>query len=403
MKKYLHLKSDRSLAILSLVVLIWITSSGLLWFLLPQLSDYFVNDVLIVGILMSLPGLVAILIDIPLGDLCDKLGRKKIIIVGLLVMMVLGVFLGKVNSLQEIVLFLLLLGISYQLIYVPSIAYVMDISPRGKSSEYFGVYMACIFLGYGIGPFISGYFMTDNILVDATRVGYIFSIGCFMALLIAIFFLRETITRTESTIVGIKELIKRDKLFIKELRDYGHLRPIAIVMLYLTLLFTFFDGAVWTLEPLYYKNINISPLFGGIILGIFSLSLVIFDVPSGILAERYRKDTVLITGLSITGISLMIFGLSSNILVLISMAFLSGLGLALAWPSTEGILFDISGQCGKGEISGIWNFSKDLGYFIGPLLGGVISSFYKNIGLTFTLIGLVFIISIILVLPFRKN
>ena len=40
---------------------------------------------------------------------------------------------------------------------------------------------------------------------------------------------------------------------------------------------------------------------------------------------------------------------------------------------------------------------------MGPLLGGVISSFYKDIGITFTLIGIVFMISILFVILPQKS
>ena len=66
-------------------------------------------------------------------------------------------------------------------------------------------------------------------------------------------------------------------------------------------------------------------------------------------------------------------------------------------PSLDGLLVDLSYRHKKGYVVGVWNFSMDAGYVVGPLLGGTIA---EAIGIkyTFFITGLVLLMSIALLL-----
>ena len=76
-------KKHKSMLTLGLVVLIYSIGSGAFEFFLPILAEDLVGNIAVVGFLLSLPSLVGLLIDMPLGGLSDKLGRRTIIALGL--------------------------------------------------------------------------------------------------------------------------------------------------------------------------------------------------------------------------------------------------------------------------------------------------------------------------------
>ncbi len=398
LKKRRGKRRHKPLLILGLIILIYSIGGGAFEFFLPIWINDLVNKFAIDGFLLALPSLIDLFLDIPIGDLSDKLGRRKVMLFGLGILIVLGILLQHVTTIILLAIFLLLWGFAYQLFNIPSTAYVMDISPKGKFSEYFGAYMTFLFLGLAIGPVIAGFLLVSN----ENLIPYFYSLTCGISLIIVLFALKRIIKSPESISEGIKELIKKDKVFMKEIMDFKELKVTGLLVLYLTFILAFCELVIWTFEPLYFQNLLINPVFGGLILSSFVLPLVLFEIPAGILADKYGKRKILMLGLLISGISLLFFGFSNNQYNLLIFAFLTTTGLALALPSIEGILMDISIRYKKGEIAGVWNFAEDLGFVAGPLFGGLIAQYY-GLGNAFVFVGLILLLSILPVILVLKK
>jgi MFS family permease len=131
----------------------------------------------------------------------------------------------------------------------------------------------------------------------------------------------------------------------------------------------------------------------------FILPYVIFDIPAGYLADRYGKTKILMLGLTIAGVFLIIFGYSTTKLMFLASAFIATMGLSFARPSVEGLLTDLVEKKQKGGIVGIWNSSEDLGYILGPFIGGVIAESYGDITIPFILLGAAMLVLVAVSIP----
>jgi len=385
------------LLILGIIVLLYSIGCSAFEFFLPIFVNDLVDNFGFVGFLLALPSLIDLSLDIPIGDLSDKLGRKIVMLFGLGIAVILGVLLHHMTTVALIAIFLLIWGFAYQAFNIPVTAYVMDISPKGRFSEYFGAYMTFMFLGLATGPAIAGFLLVSN----KDLIPYFYSLMSGVSFLVTLLALKR-IVRSQELFKGIRELIKRDRIFMKELLDFRELGVTGLLVLYLTFILAFSELVIWTLEPLYFQSLLINPVYGGLILSSFVLPLVIFEIPAGILADRYGERRILALGFLISGISLTFFGFSDNLYNLLIFAFLTTTGLALALPSIEGILMEISIRYKKGEIAGVWNFAEDLGFFTGPLSGGLIAQYY-GLGNAFVVVGLILILSTFPVLLVLKG
>jgi len=57
----------------------------------------------------------------------------------------------------------------------------------------------------------------------------------------------------------------------------------------------------------------------------------------------------------------------------------------------------------KGGIVGVWDTAEDLGYVIGPLVGGVVAEVYKDITLPFIFFGVLLLLLILTVAYMRTK
>lgn len=370
------------------VLVAWTVGSGGLWFLLPQVAESLVKDLAVVGLLMSLPGLVAMFVDLPIGDLCDRIGGRKVLLTGLAGLALLGLNFTLVNSVWTLAAFLLLLGLLYQTVYIPAMAYVMNISPDAESSEYLGVEMGFVHSGYALGPVVAGVMLlAGSTMLEAGAIMYF--LGSAAAFVIAyLWFLGDG--RGERIVDGIRDLVVKDRVFLRELTDYGRLKSTGLVILLMTFLFSFYDGMVWVLEPLYYREFTSDALVGGIIMSAFVLPLIFLEAPGGWLADRFGRRKTLAAGLLAAGVFSIAFGMADDVYGLFAAAFLATTGLALAWPSMEGILTVKSDAGERGSVVGVWSTARDLGYVVGPFGGGVLAQFI-GLDMTFAALGVVFI------------
>jgi len=396
MSKYLNLlKAHKYIAIVGIATAVYTFGSGLVFFLLPILSSKMTENFAVIGFLIAIPNIVSLFFDIPTGGLSDRIGRKKLTILGLCGMILFAFLLPLANSIQLLAIFLLILGFSNQLINVPIRAYIMDISPKDKTSEYFSVQTTGMQVGFALAPILAGILLSQELAKGTNAISLLYAVTCLIAIAIICVGFRETVKGEGSTFDGVKSLIRKDKIFMKGLLEYTTLKSVGLVIFLLTLMFIITDGVIWTLEPLYYQQ-GINTETVGIILSMFVIPFIFFQLPAGFVADKFGKIKILVIGLLLAGSFLILFGLTKDIHVMISAAFIATFGLALAIPATDGLLTDVSSGKKRGSIVGVWDIAEDLGYVIGPIVGGIVAEFYKDITIPFVFLG---ILLLLLVLP----
>ncbi len=382
----------------SAVVFFICTGIGAIWFVLPPLAESLVGNLTYVGILLAIPGLMSLLVDIPLGDLCDKADKKKILFWGLILLGLTWIYFGWIETTAQLLLFLIVFGILHTVAYIVTASYVMEASPTNLKSTYLGTYTSFMHVGFAVGALIAGYMAMDAIISNARVIGLLFALMCLIGALTSLTLKGGSI---ESFREGLSDVVRKDGIFRKELSDYKSLGFTGFAVIALTLLFTVFDGVVWTLEPLLYQQFNLSTIQGGVILAAFIIPLIVFEAPAGYLADKYGKRMILALGLIIAGVATIRFSSSENFIGLTTYAFIATLGLSLAWPATEGILADHATDKKKGELVGVWRSSADLGYVIGPLTGGILAQ-YTSITTVFSIAGVVLVAASLLALSLGK-
>jgi MFS family permease len=397
------ISSDRNLLTVCLAGLIFAIGSGAVWFVLPTIASKFTADIMVLIILLSIPYFLSVFMSIPLGGLSDYVGRKAMGLIGIATLLPVGILLPYASDFTVFLGISIIFGFANALLNPASKAYVMDLAPKGQSSEYFGFLFAFIYLGASLGPLAAGLLMADTILMDLGSVAVVVFFSGLVSL--AVFsMVKESVKDRRPLSLGLRKVVVQDKLFIRAFKDFKQLKEIGLLIVLVTFVTSIVDGITWTFEPLFYEQLSLDPSLGGAIMFLFVLPLVLFQIPAGYLADKHGKFKVLAVGMLIAGISLVGFGMDGNEYYLMMTAFFTALGVAFAWPALSGIVTDYAVEGERGDISGVWTAFMDIPNILAPLLGGVIVAFTGDYGAVFWSMGLIILLSLLpVILIGRRN
>lgn len=404
------LKAYSQLTWLSLTGFIYAISSGAMWFILPTFASVkFGADLVFVSLLIALPYVTSLIFDLPTGTLSDYVGRKKVIIIGLALLAPLSLGLAYADSLELFIVFAALFGFFSTFVLPVARALIMDICPPKKAAEYFGIILGLITLGAAVGPLVSGMLLeapSEGAFLAAFEAGLptvlLLCAVCSLVAILPLLLIKEPIKVRQPLSSGLKKVAKQG-FFLPAIREFGALKRVGFLVIYVTLILTIIDGIIWTFEPLIYEEKGLSASFVGTLMFVFVFSLVIFQAIGGFIAERLGKIRVLAFGLLFGGAFMALFALQTDEMMMMVTAALSSLGVGFAWPAVSEVITEISVNRQRGGIAGVWNFFIDLAYLVSPILGGVIAAFSNNVSSIFLVMGVVLALSSIPLVFMKKK
>jgi MFS family permease len=108
------------------------------------------------GIAFSALTVARLFVQIPLGRLSDRIGRKKLIVGGLLALAPLTVLFGYVTTTLQLVNLRLVQGVATACISAPAFALASDLARKGGEGREMSFVTMGFGLGMGVGPLIAG-------------------------------------------------------------------------------------------------------------------------------------------------------------------------------------------------------------------------------------------------------
>ena len=133
------------------------------------------------------------------------------------------------------------------------------------------------------------------------------------------------------------------------------------------------DGLVVFL-PLWQVSFGLSLTHIGLLITCFEGATGIFQIPAGILGERYGERILLVCGTLITAVSFMCLGIAEGLISLGLLLFIGGVGSAVQHPLASAMVSKGFYDNGRRVALGTYNFSGDIGKFLFPALAALVLS-----------------------------
>lgn len=325
------------------------------WIFLPIfLHDYRGVEFFVIGILFTLTALLSIPVSLYGGNLCDRLGRRKVS----LIFMPLGIaifallFIAVYFSLSTILLFIVLILSEpiFSIQWIVDNAIISDTVPEAMRTDAFSVTRIAGNLGFSIGPAIGG-------ILSEFNISYVFLstvVSGFIELLIY--------ARLKET---NKHLSTKRQSFSFPTKDSK------FILLSILLASIWFVAGQWgTTLTLFWTSIDhVSQANIGFLYSLNGLFVVLLQLPTNRLFQGIRDHVRIFIGSMTYVISFFALALFSGILFLIIDVFFLTLGENTISPVTNTVISKISPEDRRGEYFGAFYLISGFMVPMAPLMG----------------------------------
>jgi DHA1 family multidrug resistance protein-like MFS transporter len=377
----------RNLLILTFVLLVVMLGYGIVIPILPFYIEEMGAGGMELGLLVASYGVMRLICAPIWGSLSDRIGRKPVLILGILGYALTMVWFGLATRLWMLFAARILSGVLSSATAPTTLAYISDSTPEKERGGGMGLLGAAggigTILGPGLGGILGGaslampFFVAAGLSVLALALGWLF--------------LPESLPAENRLMSEEKAAILDARLWINTIRS-----PLGVLFL-LTLISSsglMLYSSVFGLYAL--DKFNFGPDDVGIMIMALGLTTALSQgILAGPLTKRWGDEAVIKAGLLAAALSFGLLLLAGDYwTTLIATAFF-GLTVALQMPALTSLTSKQSMRP-QGVVMGLSNSFVSLGRIIGPLLAGFV--FDLNIQLPYltgaAVMGAGFIISL---------
>ncbi|WP_214859055.1 MFS transporter [Exiguobacterium sp. s191] len=340
----------------------------------------------VVGYLFAAMALTQFMASPFTGVWVDSIGRKKMIIIGLLLFSFSELLFGLSNEIWLLFVSRLLGGVGAAFIMPAVITYIADKTTLEDRAKVLGYQSAAISLGFIIGPGIGGFIAEFGI-----RAPFFFAAFISLLTAIVIFIVLEDSISKEQLQKNRASL--EQPAFIQEFKKSlqpQYFTPLLVVFVLefglavYEMMFSLFVD-----EKLGFTVRDISVIITvGSIAGV-AAQILFFDRLVNLLGERMLVNLTLLSSAIFIFISILIDGYWMMI-VITSIVFFSG---DILRPAVTTLLSKIAGE-NQGYVAGMNSAYTSLGIIIGPIIGGIL--FDININMPYVFAAFVLFIAFVI-------
>lgn len=303
------------------------------------------------------------------GRLSDRVGRKKILVVGWIVAVPVPFLLMEAPSWSWILVANVLLGVSQGLTWSTTVIMKIDLAGAERRG-----------LAMGLNEF-AGYFA---VAASALTTGWIaahyglrpqpFYLGvAFVALGLSLsaFVVRETKHHValESKLQSLppngvptqREVFWRTTLLDRNLSSVCQAGLVNNLN----------DGMAWGLFPVFFAAASMSLERIGVLAAIYPATWGIGQLFTGALSDRVGRKWMIASGMWIQTAGIAVVILASSVAGFATGGALLGLGTAMVYPTLLAAIGDVAHPSWRASSVGVYRLWRDFGYAIGALVSGV--------------------------------
>ncbi len=303
-----------------------------------------------VGLINSAFLLMMGLLSLPLGLLADRLGRRLLVVGGLLIAAATSFLLYRSQTVTELVWIYLIFGVGLAMIGPTLMAAVADISPATHLGRSYGWYTTAIYAGMSLGPGVGGW------LADIVGLRQVFLLTGILILLQAgaVWAILPVRVHAAGAAVAAVGLRAAPAALLGN-------RPLLACLL-VTMGGCFAQGMFVTFAPLHAHDHGLTAGQIGLIFAAHSVANAGSRLPLGRWADRVtNRAHLVVLGFLLFNLFLALFGLMGNLAGFLLVAMALGVGLGLAFTPLGALVSEVAPREARGLAMGGYNSAIYLG------------------------------------------
>ncbi|MCG6948513.1 MAG: MFS transporter [Acidobacteria bacterium] len=319
-----------------------------------------IEETVRVGLLLSLYGLVAAVLQSFAGAWSDRLGRRKpMIVAGLAVMCVGTIGFLFATRFIDLLLLRMLQGFGVALTIPASMALMAVATRRETRGSSMGIYSTMRMVGFAGGPLISGFLLVTFGFPSVFVAGAAFVL---LGLIIVSLWVKEPPAIENAGPAG-RFLIFDPKLISPGIFGAG----------LATFLMASSFSMMTTLEHQFNERLDQTALGFSVAFSALMVSRLLFQVPLGRLSDRIGRKPLLVGGLVLMGPATALLGLVTSTVQLTGVRLVQGLAAGAIAAPAFAVAADLSSSGGEGRQMSVVTIGFGLGLALGPLIAGVLA------------------------------
>jgi len=338
-------------------------------------------------------GLVKGTLNFVAGRLSERIGRKRVLLLGWTAALPIPLLVYFAPSWSWIVAATVLLGINQGLTWSMTQTSKLDITRADQRGLTIGLNEFAGYVGLALAGIITAYMATK---LGARSGLLVFGMTTIvLAILLTLLWVKDTLPWAKSEAAKHKAGISSGPLprypenisaqpttwEVFTLVSWRDKRLAALSQA--GLVEKFVDALVWVFYPvfLYQRGLSLPDI--GWIVGIYGFVWGGSQFFTGKLSDHIGRHKPNVWGMWICGAGVAMMLLNEGIMWWSLSAAISGLGMALLYPNLSAAVADISHPNWRGSAIGIYRFWRDLGYGIGALGLGITAHFSGTVEAAF--------------------
>ena len=316
-------------------------------------------------------GVAKALSNLAAGELAERLGRKRLLVLGWLVALPVPVLIGLAPSWWFIVAANLLLGVNQGFAWSMTVVMKIDLAGATRRGLALGLNEAAGYLGVAVAAFATGALAASYAPRTIVWVGA--ALIAMTGLVVSAFAVRDTEAH-----VALEQRALGDEPAHGSLRSafaHASLRdPILRACNQAGLVNNLNDALAWGLAPLYLAAHGAGVREIAVVAAAYPVVWGAGQLVTGWLSDHIGRKPLIVSGMLVqaAGLMLLVAGGGAFAPSLLA-ALLLGAGTAMVYPTLIAAVSDTSQPRDRARVLGVYRFWRDFGFVIGALVSGIVA------------------------------
>ena len=355
-------RANERLVMIMVSTVIVMSGQGVIAPVLPLFAKSFGVGAAAVGLTLSSFALARLLLNVPMGMVADRRGRRLLLVSGPLVGAVGMIGSGFAIGIADLLVWRFIAGAGSAMYMTGAQIYLVDISTVDTRARVVGTNQGALLFGVTIGPAIGGYLAE---WFGFRTPFYVVGIAGLAAAAYAFLRLPETrptevAASDESPKASRRELLRSRNFFAVSFTTMA--------------VFLTRAGGRMTLMPLL-----AAAAFGytsgslGLVFTVMAVINLIGIAPAAVLADRYGRKWAIVPSGLVMATALALMASADSEAVFLIAAVLLAVATAIVGPAPAAYAADIAPLDARGLAIGMYRSAGDIGFVIGPVLLGALA------------------------------